>query len=42
MLSTMHGAELAEVEKVGWKTVEKKKPKCVLEYHKKKGTSRQS
>lgn len=34
----MHGAELAEAEKVDWKTGEKKKkPKCVLEYNKKMG-----
>lgn len=38
MLSTMHGAELAEAEKVDWKTGEKKKkPKCVLEHNQKMG-----
>lgn len=37
MLSTMHSAEIAEAEKVDWKTGEKKRPKCVLEYNKKMG-----
>ncbi|XP_037527279.1 piggyBac transposable element-derived protein 4 isoform X1 [Rhipicephalus sanguineus] len=38
MLSTMHGAELAEAEKVDWRAGQKKKmPKCVLEYNKKMG-----
>nr|XP_054926062.1 piggyBac transposable element-derived protein 4-like [Dermacentor andersoni] len=38
MLSTMHGAEIAETEKLDWRTGErKKKPKCVLEYNKKMG-----
>lgn len=36
MLSTIRSAEIAEAEKVDWKTGEKKKkPKCVLEYNKK-------
>uniref|UniRef100_L7M1S0 Putative tick transposon n=1 Tax=Rhipicephalus pulchellus TaxID=72859 RepID=L7M1S0_RHIPC len=38
MLSTMHGMELAEAEKVDRRTGEKKKkPQCVLEYNKKMG-----